>query len=167
MEVMIGRVMKTHGVRGEVSVDITTDNPEERFAVGEVLIGRQANRETTLTVKSVRPHKDRLLISFEGIPNRTAAESLRGLQFFAEPTEADEDDDAFYDHELEGLKIRQGVDIIGEVTGVIHPGDRTVLEVRLDDGRDVLIPFVYEIVPEVDLEAGEAIITPPEGLLDL
>ncbi|AKK11369.1 ribosome maturation factor RimM [Corynebacterium uterequi] len=169
MELQIGRVIKSHGIRGEVSVDITTDDPATRFAVGEVLTGRHGNRELHLTIASVRPHQGRLLISFEEIPDRTAADTLRGLKFFAAPLD-DADDDGFYDHELEGLTLIEGGRRIGTVTGVIHPAGRTILEARLDDSlgaKDVMIPFVYEIVPDVDLDAGTATITPPPGLLDL
>ncbi|MDY3128295.1 MAG: ribosome maturation factor RimM, partial [Corynebacterium sp.] len=104
MELMIGRVIKSHGIKGEVAVDITTENPELRFAVGKVLQGKQGSKEHSLTIASVRPHKGRLLITFEEIPDRTAADSLRGTKFFAEPL-VDEEDDGFYDHELEGLRV--------------------------------------------------------------
>lgn len=164
---MIGRVVKSHGIRGEVSVESTTDEPEIRFAVGEILNGRQANKEQALTVKSVRPHKGRLLMTFEEIPDRTAADTLRGLRFFAEPLERDDAEEGFYDHELEGLKIVHDGSEIGVVTGVMHTVNRAILEVELDGGKEAMIPFVEEIVPEVDLEAGTATITPPEGLLEL
>jgi 16S rRNA processing protein RimM len=167
MELMIGRVIKSHGIRGEVAVDVTTDEPETRYAVGEELAGRQGNREQTLTVATVRPHQGRLLIKFEEIPDRTAADSLRGMRFFAAPLEVEDNDDGFYDHELEGLRIlHEGIDI-GEVTGVLHNSSQDVLEARLTGGAEALIPFVLAIVPEVDLDAGTVTITPPEGLLDL
>lgn len=164
---MIGRVVKSHGIRGEVSVESTTEEPEIRFAVGEVLTGRQANKERQLTIKSVRPHKGRLLMTFEEVPDRTEADTLRGLRFFAEPLDSDDEDEGFYDHELEGLKVVLDGEEIGEVTGVMHTVNRAILEVKLAGGKEAMIPFVEEIVPEVDLEAGTATITPPEGLLEL
>ena len=168
MELMIGRVIKSHGIRGEVSVEVTTDEPELRFAVGEVLHGKQANRERDLTVASARPHKGRLLLTFEEVADRTEADTLRGMRFMAAPLEDEDDDEGFYDHDLIGLRIiHEGTDI-GEVTGVTHVGPRTTLEVAVSEGdRTAMIPFVHDIVPEVDLEAGTATITPPEGLLDL
>ena len=168
MELMIGRVVKSHGIRGEVAVESTTDEPETRYAVGEILQGRQGEKEHRLTVATVRPHQGRLLIKFEEIPDRTAADSLRGTRFFAAPLEREEDDDeGFYDHELEGLRvIHHGVGI-GEVTGVLHGPAGEILEVELTAGREVLIPFVHDIVPEVDLQEGTCTITPPEGLLEL
>lgn len=164
---MIGRVIKSHGIRGEVVVDATTDEPEIRFAVGEVLDGRQGGKRHELTVAAARPHQGRLLVKFEEVPDRTTADSLRGVQFFAAPLERDEDDDGFYDHELEGLRVLHDGEDIGEVTGVMHGPAGEILEVELTGGKEVLIPFVHAIVPEVDLEAGTCTITPPEGLLEL
>ncbi|WP_018297006.1 ribosome maturation factor RimM [Corynebacterium lubricantis] len=165
MELQIGRVIKSHGIRGEVVVDATTDEPEIRFAVDEVLKGKQAGKERTLTVETVRPHKGRLLIKFREVPDRNVSETLRGTIFFADPLKSADDEDAFYDHELIGLRvIRDGADI-GEVTGVMHTPGRQILEVDFG-GREVLVPFVYDIVPEVDLEAGELTVTPPEGLFE-
>lgn len=166
MKLLIGKVVKSHGVKGEVAVEVLTDEPEIRYAVGEVLHGKQAGKEKDLTIASVRPHQKRLLVTFEEIPDRTAADSLRGMQFFAEPLERDEDSDEFYDHELIGLKVVQDGEEIGEVTGVMDTPNRKILEIAYQ-GREVLVPFVMDIVPEVNLEEGFLEITPPEGLLDL
>lgn len=158
---MIGRVIKSHGIKGEVVVESTTDDPDIRFALGEVLHGKQGSKSHELTIDAVRVHQGRLLIKFEEIPDRTAADSLRGTKFWAEPLEDDEDD-GFYDHELIGLRVIHNGEEIGEVTGVTHTPAQTLLEMG-----DTLIPFVEAIVPEVDLEAGTCTITPPEGLLEL
>ena len=167
MELMIGRVIKSHGIKGEVTVEVTTDEPEIRYAVGQKLRGRQGKKEQELTIATVRPHQGRLLIKFEEVPDRNLADSLRGMQFWAEALAIDDDEEAFYDHELEGLKVlRDGVEI-GAVTGVMSGPAGTILEVTLTGGKEVLVPFVFAIVPEVDLEAGTCTITPPEGLLEL
>lgn len=164
---MIGRVVKSHGIRGEVVVELTTDEPEIRFALGEVLHGKQGKKEHELTIKSTRMHQGRMLIKFEEIPDRTQADSLRGTKFWAAPLENDEGEEGFYDHELEGLKIIHNGEEVGMVTGVMHGPAGEILEVLLNDKKEALIPFVHAIVPEVDLGAGTATITPPEGLLDL
>ena len=166
MELLIGRMVKSHGIKGEVAVEVTTDAPEARFAVGEVLNGRQGKKEHELTITAVRAHKGRLLVTFKEVPDRTAADSLRGTQFFAAPLE-DPEDDGFYDHELEGLRVLLDGEDIGEVTGVTHGPTQSLLEVTLDGGAEALVPFVEAIVPEVDLDAGTCTITPPEGLLEL
>ncbi|AWB85098.1 ribosome maturation factor RimM [Corynebacterium liangguodongii] len=166
MELLIGKVVKSHGVKGEVAVEVLTDAPEQRFVVGNSLTGRQAGKERELTIKTLRPHQQRLLVSFEEVPDRTAADSLRGMQFFAEPLERDEDDEEYYDHELIGLKVHMGGEEIGEVSGIMDTPNRKILEIDYG-GREVLVPFVMDFVPEVDLEAGTLTITPPEGLLDV
>ena len=104
-----------------------------RFAVGEVLHGTQGKKEHTLTIKAVRSHKGRLLITFEEIKDRTVADSLRGTKFFAAPL--DSDDDGFYDHELEGLRVLLAGKEVGKVTSVIHGGSQDLLEVELDNSR--------------------------------
>ena len=166
MEMLIGRVVKSHGIKGEVAVELLTDEAEARFAVDEVLHGKQAGKEQDLTIKTVRPHQKRLLVSFEEVPDRTAADSLRGMKFYASPLERDEDSDEYYDHEPIGLKVRLDGTEIGEVTGVMDTPNRKILEVAYE-GREVLIPFVLDIVPDIDLDEGYLEITPPEGLLDL
>ncbi|WP_454939784.1 ribosome maturation factor RimM [Corynebacterium matruchotii] len=167
MELMIGRVIKAHGIRGEVVVDPTTDEPDIRYAPGTVLYGKQGKREHTLTVAHARPHQGRLLVTFDEVPDRTAAESLRGTQFWAEQLDIDDDEEGFYDHDLTGLRvIHEGVEI-GTVTGVMSGPAGTILEVELAGGKQALVPFVFDIVPEVDLEAGTCTITPPDGLLDI
>ena len=187
--VQIGRVIKPHGVRGEVVVDATTDDPAGRFAVGEVLVGKQAGRERELTVKSMRPHQGRLLVFFDEVPDRNDAETLRGMRFFAAPV-FDDDDEAYYDHELIGLRVLNVGDVdeatatarayegelpepedIGEITGVIRNPTQRLLQVALDgdgdSGREVLVPFVHALVPIVDVDNGAVVITPPDGLLEL
>ncbi|WP_040086125.1 ribosome maturation factor RimM [Corynebacterium humireducens] len=185
VEVQIGRVVKPHGVRGEVVVDATTDDPAGRFAVGTVLEGRQTGKTVTLTVRGMRPHQGRVLVTFEEIPSRTEAESLRGLRFFAEPV-VDEDDDAYYDHELIGLRVlnvgavseeeanarayegaQPEPEDIGEVTSVVRGAAHRLLEIALDEGGEAMVPFVHALVPIVDLDNEAIVITPPEGLLDL
>lgn len=160
-KLMIGSVVKSHGIRGEVVVDPTTDQPELRFAPQATLTGSLGGAEQRLTIQTVRPHQKRLLVKFEEIPDRTAADALRGMKFFAAPLHSDADD-GFYDHELIGLQVLHQGQSIGQVTGVQHIHHRTLLEMG-----DILIPFVQDIVPTVDLDHGTLTITPPEGLLDL
>ena len=187
VEVQIGRVIKPHGVRGELVVDATTDQPELRFAKGTVLNGKQAGKEITLTVRPTRPHQGRLLLTAEEVPDRNAADTLRGVRFFAESI-LDEDEESYYDHQLEGLRVlnvgpvseedayarayegaQPEPEDIGEVVAVSHSPAGMLLEVSLDDqpGKTALIPFRTAIVPIVDLDNEALVITPPEGLLEL
>lgn len=167
---VVGRVVKPHGVRGELVIEVRTDSPDERFAVGAVLAVRpRTGPVRDLTVSSVRPHLDRLLIFFEDVLGRDAAEGLRGalLTVARDDLPAIADPEEFYDHQLEGLRaeLADGV-VIGEVSEVLHGPGGEVLVVSRPDGTEALIPFVTAIVPEVDLPGGRLIVTPPEGLLD-
>ena len=169
VELLVGRVVKSHGIRGEVSVEVTTDEPEARFVVGEVLTGRQGGREHRLTIDSVRGHQNRLLIKFAEIADRNAADSLRGTRFFGAPRESEPGEEGFYDHELEGLDVRvpDGA-IVGTVREVLHTAAGEILAVRpAGGGADILVPFVNAIVTSISVVDGVLDIDPPVGLLDL
>ena len=165
---VVGRVGRPHGVRGDVAVEVRTDEPDRRFDVGAVLFGDRPD-PAALTVAAARWHSGRLLVRFEGVDDRTSAEELRGLmlQVEVDPGERPDDPDAYYDHQLIGLAV---VDVtgrpLGEVTQVVH-GAQDLLLVTLASGPEALVPFVAAIVPEVDLDAGRVVVDPPAGLLDL
>ncbi|TCP51986.1 16S rRNA processing protein RimM [Tamaricihabitans halophyticus] len=170
MDVVVGRIAKAHGVTGELTVEVRTDSPEERFADGAVVNARMRGGERReLVVESVRPHSGRLLVRFEQVVTREAAEALRGCLLVADtdalpPTD---DPDEFYDHELEGLHVvLADGSSVGTVAEVVHVPGSELLAVDRPDGSQALIPFVQEIVPEIDIQAGRVVLTPPEGLLD-
>lgn len=164
MRVVVGRVAKAHGIRGELSIEVRTDEPELRFAPGATLRAG----ETVVTVRATRRHQDRLLASFEQIGDRTAAEALHGTELTVEvdPREQAPEDDAYYDRHLVGLSVRdaQGADR-GAVVAVEHfpAQDLLVIETGSDTVR---IPFVAALVPVVDLDAGFLQIADVAGLLD-
>ncbi|WP_280297852.1 ribosome maturation factor RimM [Nocardia neocaledoniensis] len=171
MELVVGRVAKSHGVRGELVVEVRTDEPELRFAPGATLHGRMPKAKATrdYTVTAARDPSGRLLVFVEGVDDRTAADALRGMLFVVDSESLPpSDDDSYYDHELEGLEVRltDGA-VVGEVTEVLHSAAGELLSVRAaDDGREILIPFVTAIVPTVSIADGLVVIDPPEGLLD-
>ena len=169
MELVVGRIGRAHGIRGEVSVDVRTDDPDHRFAPGTVLATDPAG-VGPLTVAAGRVHSGRLLLSFEGVSDRTGAEALRGTVLLAEVS-ADEvtgDPDEFFDHQLVGLAVQLADGSpIGEVAQMLHLPGQDVLAVDRPDGREVLIPFVAELVPEVDLAGRRIVVAPPDGLLEL
>lgn len=169
MQLVIGRIGRAHGIRGEVTVDVRTDDPEGRFAPGSVILTEPAEAGP-LTVAAGRVHSGRLLLSFEGVADRTAAAALRGTVLVAEVDEDEVPDDPeeFYDHQLVGLAV-QTVEgrPVGEVAQMLHLPGQDVFAVQRPDGGEVLIPFVAEIVPDVDLAARRVVVDPPEGLLDL
>jgi 16S rRNA processing protein RimM len=175
MRVIVGRVGRPHGIRGEVVVGVRTDEPDQRFAVGAALdVTRSADEDDTadgerLTVASARWHSGQLLIGFAGITDRTSAGELTGRWLSVDSSQLPrtEDPDEFRDHELIGLSVRTPAgDQVGVVTDVLHYG-QDLLVVRGPDVGECLVPFVKAIVPEVDVAAGVLVIDPPPGLLDL
>jgi len=168
VQVVVGRIGRAHGLGGDVAVEVRTDEPERRLAEGAVLFTDPESRGP-LTVANGRVHSGRLLLRFAEVPDRTAAEALRGTLLLVEidPEEIPEDDDEWYDFQLVGLQaVRHDGQPLGEVTEVLHLPAQELLAVRTPEGREVLVPFVSAIVPEVDVEGGRIVIDPPPGLVD-
>jgi 16S rRNA processing protein RimM len=175
-EVVVGRIGKAHGIKGEVSVELRTDEPERRFAAGAVLRtqapqGREPHgpdRPSTLTVRSTRWHQARLLVTFDEVRDRSKAEAVRGLLLAVDvdATETPEDPDEFYDHQLVGLRAvtTTGAEV-GEVVEVVHGPVQDLLSLRAADGREILVPFVAQLVPEVDVRGGRLLVEDLPGLL--
>ncbi|RYY42102.1 MAG: ribosome maturation factor RimM [Actinomycetales bacterium] len=166
MRVVVGRIGRAHGIKGELTVDVRTDEPERRFAPGSALVAG----DRTVVVAAARNHSGRLLLRLEGVADRTAAEALHGrvLEIDLDPDDEPDEDDAYYDHQLMGLRVHdhEGADV-GIVVEVLHLPEQDLLSVDLDDGaRGVLVPFVTALVPEVDLAAGHVALADVPGLLD-
>jgi 16S rRNA processing protein RimM len=166
--VVVGRIGRAHGIRGEVAVQPRTDDPDTRFGAGAQL-HTEPEAAGPLTISSVRWHSGRLLVRFDGVPDRTAAEGLRGVRLLADvdPQERPDDPEEFYDHQLTGLLAVTTDDTrVGEITEVVHLPGHDLLAIRGSDDREILVPFVAQIVPEVDIVGGRVVIDPPGGLLD-
>ena len=169
MDVVVGRIAKAHGIRGELAVDVRTDSPEERFKIGAAVTTKlRDGSKRELTIAAAREHSGRLLVRFEEVLTRDVAETLRGALLLADtatlpPTE---DPDEFYDHELAGLRaeLADGT-VVGKVVEILHSAAGELLPLDVD-GREVLVPFVRAIVPTVDVGGGRVVLDPPEGLLD-
>jgi 16S rRNA processing protein RimM len=170
MRLVVGRVGRPHGLRGEVNVEVRTDDPASRFAAGSVLMTDPAERGP-LTVSTARWHSGRLLVAFEGCQDRDAAEILRDtlLEIDSAQLEPLADPEQFYDHDLIGLGVVTVTgEQVGSVVDVLHYGqDLLVVDgAGARAGREILIPFVAAIVPEVDVTGGQLVVDPPAGLLD-
>jgi len=166
MLVVVGRIGRPHGIRGAVSIELRTDEPEKRFAVGSTLV---SDSGAELTVASFTWHSGRLLLTFEGYPDRTAIEQLRGQVLSAErgDDEQPEDPEEFYDSALVDCEVVDAQStLIGVVREVAHLPAQDVLVIATPDEREVLVPFVEAIVPTVDIANRRIVIDPPEGLLD-
>ena len=152
-QVLVGRITKAHGLRGEVLVQLLSSEPEVRLAPGSVLHGG----ERTLTVVAAQPHQDRWIVSFAGHDSREAAEALRGLTLRAEPLD---DPAELWVHDLIGAEVATvDGDVVGTCTGVVANPASDLLE--LDSGALVPVAFVVDHTPD------RVTIDPPEGLFDI
>ncbi len=172
VELVVGRVAKSHGVKGEVVVDVRTDEPELRFAPNTVLRGRKPREKelTDYTVEAARDHSGRLLLRIEGIATREAADALRGTLFVIDSADVapSDDPDEFYDHELEGLSVTLADGTpVGTVREVLHSAAGEMLAITAPDEREILVPFVAAIVTSVSVADRVIEIDPPEGLLNV
>jgi 16S rRNA processing protein RimM len=178
MERLVARIGKPHGLRGEVTLRLHTDEPEERFATGAVLRTEAepgSGVPLQLTVATARDHQGVWLVSFDQVPDRTGAEGLRGVRLLCDVPDGDraerdtaDDEDAWYEDELVGLiAVDPAGERFGEVVGLTVGGAQDLLEISLDAGARALVPFVTQIVPVVDIDAGRIVIDAPPGLLEL
>jgi 16S rRNA processing protein RimM len=165
VEVVVGVVGRPHGVRGEVAVELRTDEPDRRFAPGQELRAEGTSRP--LTVASMRYHEGRLLVRFVGLVDRTAVEAVRGVRLVADvdPDERPGELAEFYDRQLVGLRVQTpDGEAIGVVVSVLHPPGQDLLEIRT--ATDIrLVPFVAALVPEVDVDGGVLTVADIAGLL--
>jgi 16S rRNA processing protein RimM len=176
MRLVVARIGRAHGIRGEVTIEVRTDAPQERFVAGATFFvvppggpASPAGRSlpSTLTLDSVRDHNGTLLLGFGDVLDRTAADALRGVVLEADVSEEVCEPDAWFDHQLVGLHVVDPAgSALGEVVAVEHPPAQDLLVVRRPDGVKRLVPFVSAIVPEVDIGAGRVVVDPPPGLLD-
>ncbi|GII91425.1 ribosome maturation factor RimM [Sinosporangium siamense] len=167
MQLVVGRIGRPHGLRGEVTVEVRTDDPGLRFAIGTA-IATQPAETGPLVVETTRWHQSTLLVRFEGVGDRDGAESLRGTMLVIDSADIplSDDPDEFHDHQLIGLAVEtvEG-EAVGEVADVLHHG-QDLLVVRKKQGGDAYIPFVKALVPVIDVEAGRLVVDAPPGLLD-
>lgn len=171
MELTVGRVVKAHGLTGEVVVEIRTDDPEARFVPGAALRAKaRGGGQRDYVVEAAREHGARLLLRLAGVTDRDGADSLRGSIFLVDSADLPPitEPDTYYDHQLEGLQVRTTAgQEIGTVTEVLHTAAGELLAVRRAGGGELLVPFVAAFVPTVSLAEQTVEIDPPDGLLDL
>lgn len=167
----VGRLVKAHGLKGAIKLELYTDSPNERFAPGAVLELQVPESSAwfgkTVTVNELRWYNQSPVIFLKDIEDRTAAESLIKaiLLVDTDVSALPVEPDAWYDHQLVGLKVLRDGEPIGEVIRVDHLPAQDLLAVETASG-EVLVPFVKAIVPEVNIEAGTLTVTPPGGLFE-
>ena len=160
MKLNVGRIGKAHGILGEATIEVRTDEAEDRFAIGAVL---ETENHGNLTVASARVHNGILLLSFDGIEDRNAIEGLRNELLYAD-VDIDApglDEDDYHVLQLIGCKayLVDG-DEFGEVTEVLNLPGQDVLVIK-SESAETLIPFVRQLVPIVDIKARRMTVIPP------
>ena len=166
--ILIGRVARAHGNRGEVIVNLETDFAEDRFQAGRIVQVGAIDRLVPRRIERVRFHQGRPIVAFEGVATMNDAEALAGTDLWMEAADlAPLPPETFYRHDLIGCEVRTGSgEVVGQVSGVEGTLERSYLVVKGTRG-DVLIPLAAPICLKVDLAARVIVIDPPDGLLDL
>jgi 16S rRNA processing protein RimM len=173
-QLRVGRLVKAHGLKGALKLELYTDDPEGRFAPGATFTLQVPESSPwhgkPLTVREFKWMNSHPVAFFEGVDDRSAAEELVRAILWIDQDAADApaEDDAWYDHQLVGLDVVREATVVGRVVRVDHLPAQDLLIVRPASGedREVLVPFVKAIVPEVDVEGGRVVVTPPAGLFE-
>jgi 16S rRNA processing protein RimM len=159
---LVGQIGKPHGLSGEVYVVPISDDPR-RFEAGSRLLRENGS---ALTVASTRPHGDRLLVTFDEVGDRDAAEEVRGALFVSTESARPLEEDEFWPHELVGCNVQDTKgNELGRVRELIPGTAQDLLRIESSSGER-LIPFVADIVKSVDPAGRRIVIDPPDGLLD-
>jgi len=167
----VGRLTKAHGLKGAIKIELYTDEPDRRFIPGASFHLQVPETSPwfgqSLTLTELRWYNQHPVVFFDGVDDRTAAESLIKAILLVDhdPSEVLEEENAWYDHQLVGLNVvRDGV-VVGTVAHLEHLPAQDLLVVKTDAG-EVLVPFVAAIVPQVDIAGGTITVTPPPGLFE-
>lgn len=165
----VGKIVNTHGIRGEVRVISQTDFPEERYRKGQRLtLFRENKAPLELTVAGHRKHKNFDLLTFEGYPTINDVEPLRdGILKVSKDELSELTENEYYYHEIIGLTvIDEQARELGKIKEILSPGANDVWVVQRKGKKDELIPYIESVVKQIDLDKGEVHIEIPEGLLD-
>lgn len=166
----VGKIVNTHGIRGELRVVSNTDFPEDRFAKGEVLsiFDEKDNKVVDLTVQSGRQHKQFYLVIFEGHENINLVEKYKGMTLKVSEDQLFElEENEFYYHEIIGCEVvTEDGEIIGLVSEIYSPGANDVWGIKRNGKKDAMIPYIEDVVKNVDIENKKITIHVMEGLLD-
>ena len=167
----VGRLLKAHGLKGAIKLELYTDSPNERFKPG-TLLELQVPEESpwhgkTVTVSELRWYNTMPVLFLEGVSDRTQAESLiRAILLVeADLSATPAEPEAWYDQQLVGLRVERDGQIVGEISRVDHMPAQDLLAITSGD-KEVLLPFVKAFVPEVNVEESKIVITPPGGLFE-
>lgn len=168
-QLRVGRLVKAHGLKGGLKLELYTDNPEGRFVPGAgfTLQVPEASpwHGKEITVREYRVMNGNPVVFFEDVEDRDAADSLVRAILWIDQDVDEAEDDAWFDHQLVGLDVVRDDTVIGRVVRVEHFPAQDLLIVKAGED-EVMVPFVSAIVPTVDVQAGRVIVTPPPGLFE-
>ncbi|GAF66097.1 16S rRNA-processing protein RimM [Bacillus sp. TS-2] len=167
----VGKVVNTHGIKGEVRVIATTDFEEQRFAIGQelMLIDPDTKKEIIVKIASSRKHKNFTLLSFENLQNINYVEKYKGQSLYVSSKYLEDlEDNEFYYHEILGCQVlTEDGEELGKIKDILSTGANDVWIVqRKEKGRDILIPYIEQVVKEINVENKTIIIHVMEGLLE-
>ena len=164
MQLVVGRIGRAHGVLGEATVQVQTDDPDLRFKVGAKLI---LDNGKDLTIRSSRWHNQILLLAFDGVVDRNQIEELRDQMISAEVDITSLSPGEYHYQQLLGCQVfLQSDELIGEVDEIVKLPSQDLLSVA-KNGKKVLIPMVKKIIVSIDILTKKIVVDPPEGLLDV
>jgi 16S rRNA processing protein RimM len=168
----VGRLVKAHGLKGALKLELYTDSPDQRFRAGQELELQVPETSEwfgkTVKVAELRFYNQSPVLFLEGIQDRSQAETLVKAILLIETNleQLPEDPEAWYDHQLVGLTALVGEEVVGKVIRVDHLPAQDLLAIETSSG-EVLVPFVKQIVPSVDIQKGQVVLTPPAGLFEI
>ena len=168
----VGRLVKAHGLKGALKLELYTDSPDQRFRAGQELELQVPETSEwfgkTVKVAELRFYNQSPVLFLEGIQDRSQAETLVKAILLIETDleQLPEDPEAWYDHQLVGLTALVGEEVVGKVIRVDHLPAQDLLAIETSNG-EVLVPFVKQIVPLVDIQKGQVVLTPPAGLFEI
>jgi 16S rRNA processing protein RimM len=168
----VGRLVKAHGLKGALKLELYTDSPDQRFRAGQELELQVPETSEwfgkTVKVAELRFYNQAPVLFLEGIQDRSQAETLVKAILLIETDleQLPEDPEAWYDHQLVGLTALVGEEVVGKVIRVDHLPAQDLLAIETSNG-EVLVPFVKQIVPSVDIKTGQVVLTPPAGLFEV
>jgi 16S rRNA processing protein RimM len=160
MRLLVGRIGRAHGILGEATIEVRTDEPDRRFAIGATV---QTDSMGELKITSGRVHNGILLLGFEGISDRNGIEKFRNVLLYADVdiNEVNDDEDEYHVMQLIGCQaVLESGQVFGEVTDVINLPGQDLLAIKTESGEH-LIPFVHQLVPTVDITNKKVIVIPP------
>ncbi|WP_060925855.1 ribosome maturation factor RimM [Microbacterium hydrocarbonoxydans] len=168
-QLRVGRLVKAHGLKGALKLELYTDNPERRFTTGAEFTLQVPEASPwhgkTVVVREYRVMNGNPVVFLQDVDDRDAAETLVRAILWIDQDVDEVEDDAWFDHQLVGLDVVRDDQVIGKVVRVDHFPAQDLLIVRAGE-NEVLVPFVKAIVPTVDVSAGRVIVTPPPGLFE-